>query len=140
MRYWARCTPPAFANPCPNTAEHKQVIENFELFRHMLNIEDEDEAALREAQGIVARLRRRELYKYVTDALIPQVPGDRGVCKCCRLCCWVAVAAAAAGAAALVVAAAAAAAAASASAAAVAVAAHHQRTPLRSRSASTGVH
>lgn len=47
-------------------------IENFELFRHMLNLEDEDEAALRQSQAIIDRLRRRELYKYVTDALIPQ--------------------------------------------------------------------
>jgi hypothetical protein len=51
------------------------VIENFELFRRLFNLEEEDEAALGSAQAIIARLRRRELYKYVTDALIPQVGG-----------------------------------------------------------------
>ena len=60
----------ATALPCPALP---QVIENFELFRRLFNLEEEDEAALGAAQAIIARLRRRELYKYVTDALIPQV-------------------------------------------------------------------
>ncbi|KAL4422624.1 hypothetical protein ABPG75_008821 [Micractinium tetrahymenae] len=47
-------------------------IENFEQFCHLLSVEEEDEAELRRSQAIIARLRRRELYKYVTDALIPQ--------------------------------------------------------------------
>ena len=62
------CHRPAL--PCPALP---QVIENFELFRRLFNLEEEDEAALGAAQAIIARLRRRELYKYVTDALIPQV-------------------------------------------------------------------
>ncbi|PRW20466.1 lysine--tRNA ligase isoform X2 isoform A [Chlorella sorokiniana] len=48
------------------------VIENFDLFRRQLSASEDDEAAIARAQAIVARLRRRELYKYVTDALIPQ--------------------------------------------------------------------
>lgn len=60
-------SPPTPAGPC-----RLQQIENFELFRHMLSVEEEDEAALRHSQAIIARLRNRQLYKYVTDALLPQ--------------------------------------------------------------------
>ena len=61
------------ASPCPAS----QVVENFELYRRFLNVEPEDEAALRSARAIIERLRRRELYKYATECLIPQA-GDWG--------------------------------------------------------------
>ncbi|EFN52480.1 hypothetical protein CHLNCDRAFT_26697, partial [Chlorella variabilis] len=43
-----------------------------DLYRRFLNVEPEDEAALRSARAIIERLRRRELYKYATECLIPQ--------------------------------------------------------------------
>ena len=54
-----------------------QVIENFELLGRRFQVEPEDAGAIAAAQAIIARLRRRELYKYVNDALLPQV-GVRG--------------------------------------------------------------
>ena len=50
-----------------------QLIENWELFGSMLNVDQGQQAALRAAQKVIARLRRRDLYKYCSEALVPQV-------------------------------------------------------------------
>ena len=62
-----------------------QVIENFDLFRASLAVREEEEGAIAAAQAILGRLRRRQLYKYVTDALIPQARPNMGCCAAVRL-------------------------------------------------------
>jgi hypothetical protein len=58
----------ACRHPSPPPPSHTQVVENFELFGRLLNLEPEHEAPLRSAQAIIARLRRRELYKCAAAA------------------------------------------------------------------------
>ena len=60
-----------------------QTVENWESLGRLLQVQPEDEVALRSAQAIIARLRRRDLYKYVTDALVPQVGGVASTPACC---------------------------------------------------------
>lgn len=48
------------------------LIENFDLVKSFCTIDDDgDEKAIGRAQDIIRRLRKRDLYKYVTDAPIP---------------------------------------------------------------------
>ena len=41
-------------------------------------VDPEEEAALRAAQAVIARVRRRDLYKYVTEAFVPQASAACG--------------------------------------------------------------
>jgi hypothetical protein len=53
-------------------------IENVDLLSPAVSVDAGAEAALAEAQAIVSRLRRRQLYRYVTDAPVPAEPRERG--------------------------------------------------------------
>lgn len=65
------------------------MIENWELFGGMLNVDQGQQAALRAAQKVIARLRRRDLYKYCSEALIPQVGSMPGSAAWGAGCCCV---------------------------------------------------
>lgn len=60
------------------------LIENFDMLKGLVSVDEGDQAALRSAQAIIARLRRRKLYKYVTDAPVPLEVVDRGHWKAPR--------------------------------------------------------
>jgi deoxynucleoside triphosphate triphosphohydrolase SAMHD1 len=47
-------------------------IENWEFYAHLLNLNPEDEAALRSSQAIINKMRKRQHYKYVSEMTIPQ--------------------------------------------------------------------
>jgi HD superfamily phosphohydrolase len=54
-------------------------IENFDVLGPLLNNVDEGHhARIKSAQAIISRLRKRQLYKYVTDALVPVEALERG--------------------------------------------------------------
>jgi deoxynucleoside triphosphate triphosphohydrolase SAMHD1 len=55
------------------------LVENFDFVRGMAHIEQDADAAIKAAQTILARLRRRDLYKYVNDALVPSEIVDSGL-------------------------------------------------------------
>jgi HD superfamily phosphohydrolase len=55
-----------------------ETVENLEALGRVVHVEDEDAAPLAAAQAIIARLRRRQLYKYVTDAPVPGEALERG--------------------------------------------------------------
>lgn len=56
------------------------IIENFDIVKHLLQLEDNQQASnsISKAQKIIGRLRRRDLYKYVTDAPIPVELVEKG--------------------------------------------------------------
>ena len=55
------------------------LIENFDILGPLLNNVDEGHhARIKSAQAIISRLRKRELYKYVTDAQVPRDVLERG--------------------------------------------------------------
>lgn len=54
-------------------------IENFDFFDGVMTLMDEGkECHIRSAQDIISRLRKRKLYKYVTDAPVPYEVIERG--------------------------------------------------------------
>ncbi|KAG7671643.1 putative Deoxynucleoside triphosphate triphosphohydrolase SAMHD1-like protein [Nannochloris sp. 'desiccata'] len=55
------------------------LIENFDVLGPLLNNVDEGHhARIKSAQAIISRLRKRQLYKYVTDAPVPVEALERG--------------------------------------------------------------
>ncbi len=52
-----------------------QLVENCSVgaLSPLLHVEPEQERALAAAQAVIARLRRRDLYKFCSEALVPQV-------------------------------------------------------------------
>lgn len=54
-------------------------VENFDFYSSVFSLQDDStETHIRAAQRIIERLRRRQLYKYVTDAPIPFEVLERG--------------------------------------------------------------
>lgn len=59
-------------------------IENFSLFKPLLGVLEDDDnlGALERAQAIIQRVRRRDLYKFCSEALIPAVgQGFEGILR-----------------------------------------------------------
>lgn len=57
------------------------MIENLDVLGPLVTLDEGNEASIRSAQKIIARLRNRQLYKYVTDAPIPTEDLEAGQWK-----------------------------------------------------------
>ncbi|KFM24211.1 Deoxynucleoside triphosphate triphosphohydrolase SAMHD1-like protein [Auxenochlorella protothecoides] len=53
-------------------------VENYRLFGNLFTVEDENICAIERAQALIDRLRRRDLYKFCNEALIPAEDVERG--------------------------------------------------------------
>ncbi len=74
-RHYLTCSPKPTRLAAPHAAP--QLVENWSVgaLSPLLHVEPEQERALAAAQAVISRLRRRDLYKFCSEALVPQVGG-----------------------------------------------------------------